>query len=125
MSENAPAPGTEAEVPAFSPEAIVQELGSKLFVQGDQIMIRGWEPAWLALELRDPAKYAAVHAHLSEVARVEAEAAAEEARRSAEDDWAAQLQYGGGRVFWHDELAKIKSEVERRAATAPKNGKKR
>ena len=109
----------------FSPaEAIEVAKGwhSEFSVQGDQIMLRGRVPVYLEREIQDPGNYAALHAHLTEVARQRAELATENARQDRENQWAANFQYGspgGGNSFNRPvELAKIRKELERRTAPA-------
>ena len=126
MAKNPPTPADAPapEPPAFSPEQAVEQVarwGSALLVDGDRIMIRGHEPAWLSRDLRDPASYAALHAHLTEIARQEAERAAEEARIARHDDFLARVAYGAaggaGLVNAAAELQRTELELAKRQVT--------
>jgi hypothetical protein len=114
-------PTATPEAPAFSPEQAVEQVarwGSALHVDGDRIMIRGHMPAWLSRDLQDPASYAALHAHLSEVARQEAERAAEQARIARQNDFLARVAYGSaggaGLVNAAAELQRTELELAKR-----------
>jgi hypothetical protein len=123
------------EAPAWSPEQTVQQVkawGSKLQLDsdGDRIMIRGHQPAWLEKDLQDPEKYGALHAHLAEIAHQRADADRKQAVANSLNDALAAAAYGspgsgysGHGLPW--ELAQLEQEVARRTTAVEGEIKRR